>query len=220
MKFTKTAVALAVAAVACAPMMASATTTLSGLVQVKIQGNDEDGDAGDPNIAAGDVLFGITSEHTMNNGLTGYGSLRLDLDRLSNQTNDDGEKTAGSADSVYAGVKGGFGDLRFGEIPLGIEYGQFANDIYDHIIIDGPPVLGLADAQVLGNLTEATIVTVEAGNTRKTALLDGLKRLERANANMIGTVLNRNSRSANPDYNQEYYSYARKTSQSQKSSNS
>ncbi|KAG1694919.1 Tyrosine-protein kinase YwqD [Nymphon striatum] len=92
-----------------------------------------------------------------------------------------------------------------------------ANDIYDHIIIDGPPVLGLADSQVLANLTEATIVTVEASKTRKTALLDSLKRLERANANMIGTVLNRNSRSANPDYNQEYYSYSRKTTQSQNS---
>lgn len=91
-----------------------------------------------------------------------------------------------------------------------------ANDIYDHIIIDGPPVLGLADSQVLGNLTEATIVTVEASKTRKTALLDSLQRLERANANMIGTVLNRNSRSANPDYNQEYYSYARKASQPKK----
>lgn len=131
MKLTKTAVALAVASIAAAPMMASATTTLSGLVQVKLQGNDDDGDAGDPNIAAGDVLFGITSEHTMNNGLTGYGSLRLDLDRLSNQANDDGEKTLGSADSVYVGVKGGFGDLRFGEVPLAIEYGQKANDIYD-----------------------------------------------------------------------------------------
>ncbi|MEB8431797.1 polysaccharide biosynthesis tyrosine autokinase [Cocleimonas sp. KMM 6892] len=91
-----------------------------------------------------------------------------------------------------------------------------ASDIYDHIIIDGPPVLGLADSQVLGNLAEATIVTVEASKTRKTALLDSLKRLDRANANMIGTVLNRNSRSANPDYNQEYYSYTRQAPQTKK----
>jgi predicted porin len=124
MKLTKTAVALAVASIAAAPMMASATTTLSGLVQVKIQGNDDDGDAGDPNIAAGDVLFGITSEHTMNNGLTGYGSMRADFNSLSNEG-------AAQADSVYVGVKGGFGDIRFGEIPLAIEYGQKANDIYD-----------------------------------------------------------------------------------------
>ncbi len=89
-----------------------------------------------------------------------------------------------------------------------------ANNAYDHIIIDGPPVLGLADSQVLGYLAEATIVTVEAGKTRKTALLDSLKRLERGNANMIGTILNRNSRSANPDYNQEYYSYAKSVSKS------
>ncbi len=151
MKLTKTAVALAVAAsFAAIPMTASATTTLSGLVQIKLQGTDEDDDPGtpekegDPEIAAGDVLFGITSEHTMSNGLTGYGSVRLDLDRLSNGGTDvsvvDGTdtevasgniKTAGSADSVYVGVKGGFGDLRFGEIPLAVEYGQLSNDIYD-----------------------------------------------------------------------------------------
>ncbi len=130
MKLTKTAVALAVASLVAVPMSASATTTLSGLVQIKIQGNDAEDDTttpereGDLNFAAGDVLFGITSEHTMNNGLTGYGSLRADIDSLSNSGQAD-------ADSVYAGIKGGFGDLRFGEIPLAVEYGQLSNDIYD-----------------------------------------------------------------------------------------
>ena len=87
MKLTKTAVALAVAASFTAlPMTASATTTLSGLIQIKITGDDRDDDTatpereGDIAFAAGDVLFGITSEHTMNNGLTGYGSLRADID--------------------------------------------------------------------------------------------------------------------------------------------
>ena len=82
-----------------------------------------------------------------------------------------------------------------------------ASQDYDHIIIDGPPVLGLADSLVLANLAEATIVTVEAGKTRKANLLDSLKRLERANANLLGSVITRISRSVNPDYNQKYYSY-------------
>ncbi len=79
---------------------------------------------------------------------------------------------------------------------------------YDHIVIDGPPVLGLADSLVLANLAEATIVTVEAGKTKKSALLDSLKRLERANANILGTVLTRVSKQNNPDYNLEYYTYS------------
>ena len=76
---------------------------------------------------------------------------------------------------------------------------------YDHIIIDGPPVLGLADALILANLADATIVAVEAGRTRKATLLDSLKRLERANANLIGTIISRVSRAVNPDYDQQYY---------------
>ncbi len=89
-----------------------------------------------------------------------------------------------------------------------IELLETANKQYDHIVIDGPPILGLADALVLSNLSDATIVAVEAGKTRKAPLLDGLKRLERANANIIGSVLTRISKAVNPEYNQAYYSYS------------
>ncbi len=92
--------------------------------------------------------------------------------------------------------------------PRMIELIESNANIYDHIIIDGPPVLGLADALVLANLAEATIITVQAGRTKKSALLDSLKRLERANANMLGTVLTRVGPENNPDYNLEYYTYS------------
>ncbi len=88
-----------------------------------------------------------------------------------------------------------------------IELLETASQQYDHIIIDGPPILGLADALVLSNLSDATIVAIEAGKTRKVTLLDGLKRLERANANIIGSVLTKISKSVNPNYNPAYYSY-------------
>ena len=89
-----------------------------------------------------------------------------------------------------------------------VELLENASHHYDHIIIDGPPVLGLADALVIANLAEATIVTVQAGVTHKANLLDSLKRLERAKANLLGTVLTRLSRAVNPEYDQKYYSYA------------
>jgi len=89
-----------------------------------------------------------------------------------------------------------------------LELLETASKQYDHIIIDGPPILGLADALVLSNLADATIVAVEAGKTRKASLLDALKRLERANANILGSVLTKISKAVNPDYNQAYYSYA------------
>ncbi len=89
-----------------------------------------------------------------------------------------------------------------------IELLETAAKQYDHIVIDGPPILGLADALVLSNLAEATIIAVEAGKTRKATLLDGLKRLERANANIIGSVLTKVSKATNSDYNQGYYAYS------------
>ncbi len=141
MKFTKTAVAVAIAGIAATPMIASADTTLAGVVEINLNGTDADGD--DLEVGTGDVLFGITSEHELNSGLTGYGSLRVDLDRLSNEGavdistgNVDEEEdvtigSVGTADAVYVGIKGGFGDFRLGEIPLAVEYGQVANDIFD-----------------------------------------------------------------------------------------
>jgi len=87
---------------------------------------------------------------------------------------------------------------------------ETSSEIYDHIVIDGPPVLGLSDALIIANISEATIVIVEAGKTHKANLLDSLKRLERANANIIGSVLMRISSAVNPEYNQEYYSYSAK----------
>ncbi|MFK8077069.1 MAG: porin [Granulosicoccus sp.] len=130
MKFTKTAIAVAIAGLAATPMMAAADTTLSGLVEIRLSavGDDDaattDTDESAPEIGTGDVLFGITSSHELNSGLTGYSSIRLDLNNLSNEG-------AAQADSVYAGIKGGFGDIRVGEVPNAVEYGQKSTDIFD-----------------------------------------------------------------------------------------
>ncbi len=135
MKFNKTVLAVAVAGIAAAPMMANASTTLSGAVQVQIQGSDDDSpttnvngedgfEVGEPRIAAGDVLMGVAASQALNSGLTGYGSLRYDLDTLSG-----GGPV--SADSVYVGIRGGFGDVRFGEVGNPGEYGQVAGDLHD-----------------------------------------------------------------------------------------
>ncbi|MCK5725535.1 MAG: polysaccharide biosynthesis tyrosine autokinase [Thiotrichaceae bacterium] len=68
---------------------------------------------------------------------------------------------------------------------------ESAEHSYDHIIIDGPPTLGMADALVLANIAEATLLTIRAESTEKNAVLNSLKRLRQAKANVIGTLLNR-----------------------------
>ena len=165
MKFTKTAVAVAIAGLAAAPMMASAETTLSGLVQLKYQGSDVDvggeaADDGDLEMAAGDVRVAINSQNEIVGGLTGYGNIQFNLDDLTGEGGDlvvqlepqedesglpiDGTAGTVAADNIYVGVKGGFGDVRFGEIPLAIEYGQLANDIFDigATVVDGASYVG------------------------------------------------------------------------------
>lgn len=85
---------------------------------------------------------------------------------------------------------------------------DLAKNEFDYIIIDGPPVIGLADALVLSNLSDATILTVQAGITRKASLMAALKRLERSSGNIIGTLLSRVDRASNPEYNEDsYYTY-------------
>ena len=60
---------------------------------------------------------------------------------------------------------------------------------FDYVIIDGPPLIGLADALVLANLARATIFTVAAGSTRIAALEGSLKRMRDANVNLLGAIL-------------------------------
>jgi len=178
MKFQKTAIAITIAGFAAAPMMASADTVLSGVVQVKYQGTDKEDDpatASDESaadMAAGDVRVAIASEHELSSGLIGYGNLQLNLDDLTGQggvagqgiavqedtadadgslTDEDLVELTSSAtvasDNVYVGVKGGFGDVRLGEIPLAVEYGQLANDIHD---VGGTVVDGLSYTGTFG----------------------------------------------------------------------
>ena len=76
---------------------------------------------------------------------------------------------------------------------------------FDYIIIDGPPVLGLADALVISGFCDATILTIEAGKTRKVTLMKSLKRLERAQGNLVGLLFTRVNRSVHSDYHEEYH---------------
>ncbi|PID47495.1 MAG: hypothetical protein CSB47_00495 [Proteobacteria bacterium] len=85
---------------------------------------------------------------------------------------------------------------------------DMAANEFDYVVIDGPPVIGLADALVLSNLADATILVVQARKTRKASLQAALKRLERTSGNIIGTLLSRVDRSSNPEYSEDgYYTY-------------
>ncbi len=82
---------------------------------------------------------------------------------------------------------------------------------FDKIIIDGPPVLGLADAPILANVARGTLLVVEASETRVSVARNAIKRLQAAQAILVGGILTKfESRQSGygygyGDYN--YYSY-------------
>jgi capsular exopolysaccharide synthesis family protein len=64
-----------------------------------------------------------------------------------------------------------------------------AMGLYDMVIVDGPPVLGLADAPLLGGVCRATLLVIESGKTRTKAANDAISRLRAAGTNIVGAVL-------------------------------
>jgi capsular exopolysaccharide family len=66
-----------------------------------------------------------------------------------------------------------------------------AAESFDQVVIDGPPVLGLADAPILANASAGTLLVVEAGHTRIQAAQVAVKRLLTARARIIGAILSK-----------------------------
>jgi polysaccharide biosynthesis transport protein len=61
-------------------------------------------------------------------------------------------------------------------------------EIFDSIIIDSPPVTGLADAPLLSSVTAATVFVASAGQVRIGLIRNAIKRLQFARGCVIGTV--------------------------------
>ncbi|MBK7042818.1 MAG: polysaccharide biosynthesis tyrosine autokinase [Rhodanobacteraceae bacterium] len=83
-----------------------------------------------------------------------------------------------------------------------------ASERFDQIIIDAPPVLGLADAPILGNLAKGTLLVIEAGRTRVGAVNATIKRLLSARTRLLGAVLTKfDAKAAGYGYGYGGYGY-------------
>ncbi|WP_294196919.1 polysaccharide biosynthesis tyrosine autokinase [uncultured Sphingomonas sp.] len=82
---------------------------------------------------------------------------------------------------------------------------------FDHVVIDSPPVMGLADAPLIAARVEGVIYAVESHGIRATLVKTALSRLAAANARVIGGVLTKfETRKAHYGYGYEYgYGYGR-----------
>lgn len=84
---------------------------------------------------------------------------------------------------------------------------QVAAENYDMVIIDGPPILGLADAMILASLATLTVIAVDSSNTRTTTITNALKRLRQSGLSVTGLLLNKVTDASDLGYEDDYYSY-------------
>ncbi len=64
-----------------------------------------------------------------------------------------------------------------------------ASEQFELVVIDSPPVMGLADAPLIASLANGAIVTVEAGRTGRGQAVSAIRRLRMANVRILGVVL-------------------------------
>lgn len=75
---------------------------------------------------------------------------------------------------------------------------------FDYVLIDAPPMLAVTDAAVLSNQVDGVILVVRSGVTRIEVARQVKEQLVKANARLIGAVLNQ-VKTSNRDYYQYYY---------------
>lgn len=80
--------------------------------------------------------------------------------------------------------------------------------LYDVVVIDSPPILGLADAPVLSTLADGVILVVESDRSHRGALKTALRRLRAMRPILLGAVLTKFDPTRSGNRYSEYYGYA------------
>ena len=80
---------------------------------------------------------------------------------------------------------------------------------YDTVIVDAPPVLGLADIPLLANSVEGVIYTIEAGGVKLRGIQSAINRVRSSNAHIFGGLVTKvQSQHSGYGYGYSYqYSY-------------
>jgi capsular exopolysaccharide synthesis family protein len=82
---------------------------------------------------------------------------------------------------------------------------QSAAQRYDVVVVDSPPILGLADAPLMAALVDGVIIVVEADRSRRGALKSALRRLRAMRPVVLGAVLTKFDPLKSANRHSEYY---------------
>lgn len=75
---------------------------------------------------------------------------------------------------------------------------------YEIIILDAPPVGGLADALILSRLADVVLIVARADKTTKELLESTKVALQNVNANIAGVIFNGSTRKFDKYYSKYY----------------
>ncbi|MCC4722363.1 CpsD/CapB family tyrosine-protein kinase [Salinicoccus sp. RF5] len=75
---------------------------------------------------------------------------------------------------------------------------------YDMVIIDSPPLLAVTDAQVLSKITDGTVLVTNVAENNRDRLREAKDLLDKADANILGVVMNNKKMNTKKD---DYYYY-------------
>lgn len=78
---------------------------------------------------------------------------------------------------------------------------------FDLVILDSPPVLGLADAPLMAALVDGVIIVIQSDRSRRGSLKASLRRLRSMGTNILGGVLTKFDPSDMGNRYSEYYGY-------------
>jgi Mrp family chromosome partitioning ATPase len=85
-------------------------------------------------------------------------------------------------------------------------------DACDSLIVDSPPTLPLADAAILATKVNGCLLVVQAGKTKRAALVEAQATLQVTNTKLYGVVLNQVKNGPGRDYEYHYHDSAQETS--------
>ncbi len=133
-----------------------------------------------------------------------------DLRRPSLHKHFDLSATVGLSDVLGRGVPVGDAIVKIDELNLYImPAGPVSRHASDLIIVDGPPLLGVAESQEMAGMVDGVVVLTKAGSTTGRAVAETLASLMRARANVLGVVMNQVKPCSSAYYDQ-YYSTSAK----------
>lgn len=78
-------------------------------------------------------------------------------------------------------------------------------EVCDVVILDTPPTLATADAQVLAAKVDGVVYVMELGKAHKSAVQRSFELLHQARANIIGIVFNKVEKGGDRHYSYDYY---------------